>query len=66
MDLWQQVEMFRSCDKAGRWPRYSDSCVTKYGNCPYLDVCTGRANLDDDALFRDKAQQHEELGEEAA
>lgn len=66
LDLWQQVEMFRSCDKAARWPRFSESCVTFYGTCPYLDVCTGRALIDDDAFFRTKSEEHEELSEENA
>jgi len=62
-DLWQQVEMFRSCDTAARWPRNPNACVGLYGTCPYLDVCTGKADLDDDALFRTKAEAHEELNE---
>ena len=65
-DLWQQVEMFRSCDNSGRFPRNPDACVTKYGTCPYIDVCTGRANLDDDSCFRTKEAANEELAEDAA
>ena len=61
IDLWQQVEMFRACDKDGRWPRNSDACVNRYGTCPYVDVCTGRANLDDDTTFRTKEAVNEEL-----
>lgn len=60
-DLWQQVQMFRANDTAGRFPRNCNSCVGRYGSCPYLGVCTGRAVISDDALFRTKQDSHEEL-----
>ena len=62
-DLWQQVEMHRACARDGRFPRNSSACVGRYGVCPYLDVCTGRASIDDESLFRCKATRHEELAE---
>ena len=64
-DLWQQVEMFRSCDSAGWFPRNPNACQSLYGTCPYIDVCTDRANIDDDTLFRTKTAVHEELEETA-
>ena len=63
-DLWQQVEMVRSCDNAGRYPRNCNSCSGRYGQCEYLDVCTGRASIQDDTLFRDKHEAAQ--GEDAA
>lgn len=38
--------------KSGSYPRHPHSCVM-YGQCRYLDVCSGRACLDDDELFQD-------------
>jgi len=61
LDLWQQVEMFHSCNKDGRFPRNCNSCVSFYGNCPYIPVCIGQASIDDDALYRTKEAQHEEI-----
>jgi hypothetical protein len=66
LDLWQQVEMLRACENDNRYPRNCNSCVTKYGTCPYLDVCSGRADINDESRFRTKVAANEELQEEAA
>jgi len=60
-DLWQQCQILRRCERDGFWPRNSGSCRGFYGLCPYLDVCTNRASLDDDTLFRTKESANEEL-----
>jgi len=60
-DLWAWLEMFRACSNSGRYPRNSDACVSRYGTCPYVGVCTGRADIGDDSIFRTKAGEHEEL-----
>lgn len=36
-------------------PQYSGNCRTPF-TCPYLDVCAGRAQLDDDGLFQDRQE----------
>ncbi len=61
-DLWQQTVMVRECVNADRYPRNSNACVGRYGKCQYQSVCTGEADIHDDAMFRNKASQHEELG----
>jgi len=63
LDLWQQVEMFRACETDARFPRNCNSCVGRYGTCAFLDVCSGRASIEDNNLFRTKSEQHEELAE---
>jgi hypothetical protein len=56
-DLWQQVEMVRQCDNAGRYPRNCNSCCGRYRTCEYLDVCTGRASIEDDSIFRNRQEE---------
>jgi len=63
-DLWQQCQILRQCERSGFWPRNSGACRGFYGMCQYLDVCTGRASLDDDGLFRTKAGANEELDQD--
>jgi hypothetical protein len=60
-DLYQTVQMLHSCTRRGTWPRNSGACVNRYGTCQYLDVCSGRASIGDDAVFRTKVEEHEEL-----
>lgn len=56
-------DIVRSASKT-RWGRNPDACIASYGVCPYFDVCTGSASLDDQTLFRTAKEPHEELGEE--
>lgn len=51
----------RRCTKEFKWPRNSSSCRGHYGICQYLDVCSGRALLSDDGIYRSKLRMHEEL-----
>lgn len=50
-DIHQSALMVRQCKRAGWFPRNSGSCVGMFGTCPYLDVCSGRASIEDDGLF---------------
>ena len=52
--LYQLVDDLRRAHRTGAFPMHPCSCRAFYGVCPYLDVCTGRASLDDDGLFRDR------------
>ena len=38
-------------EKHNRFPMHTHSCRTVFGMCPYLDVCAGRASLEDENLF---------------
>ena len=62
-DLWQQAQLLGLAQKQQFFPRNSGACRSIYGLCPFLDVCTGRARIDDDSLFRTKTSAHEELEE---
>lgn len=54
-------EWARRCVKEYRWPRNTSACRNLYGVCQYLDVCSGRALLSDDGIFRSKLKIHEEM-----
>ena len=59
-DIWQTAQQLRESELAGRAPRNPEAC-TRYGRtCPYFDVCTGSASLDDETRFR-KSETHPEL-----
>jgi hypothetical protein len=50
-DLYQQARMIRESYRHGWWPRNSSSCESVYGSCEYMDVCCGRASINDDGQF---------------
>jgi hypothetical protein len=51
-DLYQQAQMLKAAWRFNRWPRNSSACLSRFGRCKLLDVCTGRADIADDALFQ--------------
>lgn len=53
-DLAQWAQNLRACHRSGRFPRNTGACRGLWGPCQYIDVCSGAASLDDDALFQDK------------
>jgi hypothetical protein len=53
-DLADYVGLLRSCERTGRFPKNTDACRGLFGNCVYIDVCSGSASLDDDTLFKDR------------
>ncbi len=62
-DVWQTSEMIRFATERDAWPRSPSSCE-RYGRaCDYHDVCSGTASIDDEARFKTKTRQHEELTE---
>ena len=66
LDLWQTARMMRESEIGARHPRNPDACI-RYGRaCPYFDVCTGVASLEDPTRFRVAETNHEELTEEKA
>jgi hypothetical protein len=59
-DVWQLGKQIRESQLANRAPRNPDAC-TRYGRvCPYFDVCTGVASLEDPALFTRRTEQPKE------
>lgn len=60
-DVWQTARSMREAELAGRYPRNPDAC-SRYGSmCPYFEVCSGEARIDDDVRFRTATEAHEEL-----
>jgi hypothetical protein len=53
-DLADYAVSIRRCRRAGRFPRNTDSCRGLYGACPYIEVCSGAARLEDSTLFEDR------------
>jgi hypothetical protein len=39
-EFWQMGQLLRDCEKFGRWPRNTGSCIG-FGRCPYFELCTG-------------------------
>jgi hypothetical protein len=60
-DHWQLGQQLREAQVAGRFPRNPDSCIRYGRTCPYFDVCSGTASLDDPTRFRRLANIHPEL-----
>jgi len=59
-DVWEIGRMIREADLSNRWPRNPDACDSYGSLCPYFDVCTRVASIDDPTRFRD-SDTHEEL-----
>lgn len=60
-DLWQQAQRIREDERLNRAPRNPEAC-NAYGRiCPFFDVCTGAASLDDTRLFTQSNNVHPEL-----
>lgn len=60
-DVWAMGRELRENELASRAQRNPDACE-RYGRmCPYFEVCTGAASLDDPRLFLRTDQVHPEL-----
>lgn len=60
-ELWQQGRMIQENRLAGRHPRSPDACV-RYGRlCEYFPVCTGEADMWQDARYERATFVHPEL-----
>lgn len=61
-DVWQTANSIREYSKAKKFPRYTQSCFTVFGQCKYWPVCSGQASLEDTSLYR-KLEPNNELKE---
>jgi hypothetical protein len=52
----------REAELNGFAPKNPDAC-SNFGGCPYLTVCEGMADINDDTLFRTAPTAHEELAD---
>lgn len=57
IDVYQAARLVGVSTREGWWPKNTGACRSLYGTCPFLDVCSGRANLDDPTLFRDREER---------
>lgn len=62
-DLWGIARQIREGELAERFPRNPSSCLSYGRTCPFFDVCTGVASLDDPLRFVRVESAHPELGE---
>lgn len=62
-DAWQLGQQIRESQLAGRHPRNPDACIRFGKPCPFFDVCSGAASLEDPTLFRRSENVHPELAE---
>ena len=53
-DIRQTCAMIQNSVTHGLYPRATRACKGNFGWCPYIDVCSGNAELDDDTRFREK------------
>jgi len=50
--IFEAVKQLKHSTSERLWPMHTHSCAN-WGSCKYLDVCAGRACLDDDEMFED-------------
>lgn len=60
-DVWQIATAMREDDRMGRAPRNPDACRAYRRVCPFFDVCTGCASLDDATRYERLADVNAEL-----
>lgn len=60
-DTYDTALMIRETRNAGRAPRNPDACMSYGTICPYYDVCSGAASIDDETRFKRLDNVHPEL-----
>lgn len=63
-DIWQLGQELHEAELAGRAPRNPDACIRFGRTCPFWEVCTGGASLDDTSRFIHIDTPHPELSVE--
>jgi hypothetical protein len=61
LDIWQLADQMARAEEAGHAPRNPDACQRYGGFCPFFDVCSGTASLEDESLFTQSDDVHPEL-----
>lgn len=61
-DIWDTAQSIQKANNTNVWLRNPDSCISIIGQtCPFLPVCTHRADINDAGLYRKALVPHEEL-----
>jgi hypothetical protein len=55
------IKLIDDAEANGMYPRHTNACERYNSECPYLNICSGHASIDDEAMFRTATEQHEEL-----
>lgn len=64
IDVWDTAQAIRKAELSGTWLRNPDACIHPFGSCcSFLPVCTHRASLDDQSMYRKAETSHEELNQ---
>jgi hypothetical protein len=61
-DMWTHADTMLVDTADNRFPRNPDACRRYSSLCPYFEVCSNEASLDDESKFRRVESMHEELG----
>lgn len=64
VDRWQQAVRMREDERLERAPRNPDACMRGAKPCPFFDVCSGVATLEDNAAFERVSNVNPELRDE--
>jgi hypothetical protein len=54
-DVWQTAQAIHFAERHDAWPRSPNACERYHQLCPFFDVCSGVASIDDEELFETKA-----------
>jgi hypothetical protein len=60
-DVWNWTQILHDAERTGRFPKNPDACGQFGTPCPYLVVCEGMADINDNSLYRTAETEHEEL-----
>ena len=54
-------EFYSKCADAEPWPMSNTACVSMWGECDYLPVCSGKTGLDNEKLYKIKDAREVEV-----
>jgi hypothetical protein len=57
----EMVEFYTKCADAEPWPMSNTACVSMWGECDYLPVCSGKTGLDNEKLYKIKDAREVEV-----
>jgi hypothetical protein len=63
-DIWWTAKDLHRCKTRGKFPKNPGSCMKWNRLCDYFEVCSKRADINDDLRFRSAASKHEEYSAE--
>jgi hypothetical protein len=55
----EMCQFYASCKDAAPWPMSNTACVSMWGECDFLSVCSGKADVNDRTLYQIKEKREE-------